>query len=137
MAKEFLGHGLAFPVEVDGQGRLPCATAEAKVQQSLLVVLATARGERVMRPQFGSRLHELVFEPLSASTKGRVAHYAAEAITAWEPRVDLLGVDVKEDPATRGKLLVDVDYRVRATNSRFNLVYPFYLQEGNDGGTRT
>jgi len=133
MGKEFLGTGLAFPVEVDELGELAMSTEEAKVQQSILIILGTARGERVMRPDFGSRLHELVFEPVSTSTKARVAQYATEAISSWEPRVDLLRVNVREDPVVRSKLLVDVEYRVRPTNSRFNLVYPFYLQEAGNG----
>ncbi len=135
--KEFLGNGLAFPVEVGDSGELPYESAEAKVQQSLLIILGTARGERVMRPEFGSRLRELVFQPINASTKGRIVQYVTEAIAKWEPRVDLLRVDVTEDAATAGKLLVDIEYRVRPTNSIFNLVYPFYLREGSDGDTQS
>ena len=136
MGKEFLGTGLTFPVELSELGDLPLSSEELKVQQSILIILGTARGERVMRPDFGSRLHELVFEPLSTSTKARVAQYVTEAISTWEPRVDLLRVDVREDPAVTSKLLVDIEYRVRPTNSRFNLVYPFYLQEAGNGHTQ-
>ena len=135
-AKDFLGTGLAFPVELDELGQLPYASGEAKVQQSVLIILGTARGERVMRPDFGSRLHELVFEPINTSTKTRVAQYVTEAIAAWEPRVDLLAVNVTEDAVTMGKLLVDIEYRIRATNSTFNMVYPFYLREGGNGDTQ-
>ena len=133
MAKDFLGKGLAFPVEIDDNNSLPYVSAEAKVQQSLLIILGTAHGERVMRPDFGSRLHELVFEPINASTKGRIVQYVTEAIAKWESRVDIVRVEVTEDAVTRGKLLVDIEYRVRPTNSVFNLVYPFYLREGRNG----
>lgn len=131
MAKEFLGRGLAFPVEVDDAGLLPQATAESKVQQSLLLILGTARGERVMNPEFGSRLHELLFEPNHAGTRGRVVRLVTEAVIQWEPRIELMRVDVTTDTTMPSKLLVDIEYRIRATNSRFNLVYPFYLREGS------
>jgi phage baseplate assembly protein W len=137
MAKEFLGAGVAFPVEVDDAGKLPIAVAELKVQQSLLLILGTARGERVMNPDFGSRLQELVFEPNNTTTQGRIVQYVTEAISKWEPRVDLLGVDVTGDPSSMSKLLVDIEYRVRPTNTRFNLVYPFYLREGNNANAAT
>ena len=87
-----------------------------------------------MRPDFGSRLRELVFEPINASTKARLAQYVTEALATWEPRIQVLRVDVSDAEAFAGRLLVDIDYKVRATNSRFNLVYPFYLQEGSNGG---
>ena len=129
--KSFLGRGWAFPIEVDANKRLTYASEEAKIQQAALIILSTARGERVMRPDFGSRLHELVFAPINASTKSLISHYATEALVQWEPRIDVLGVTVQEESAVAGKLLVDIEYRVRATNSVFNLVYPFYLRGGN------
>ena len=130
MGKQYLGAGFPYPFEADRSGELGIVAAEAKVQQSLLIILGTARGERMMRPDFGSRLHELVFAPIDASTKAKVGKYVVEAIVAWEPRVDLLGVSVSDREASAGRLLVDIEYRVRATNSIYNLVYPFYLKEG-------
>ena len=135
MSKGFLGTGVAFPIELDANNKLRMSSEEEKVQQSVLVILGTAHGERVMRPEFGSRLREIAFEPINSGTKGRVVQYVTEAILTWEPRVELQRVDVSQDPAVAGKLLVDIEYRVRATNSMFNLVYPFYLQEGGRGGT--
>ena len=136
MSKEFLGAGLAYPIDLDENGLFPRAQAELKVQQSLLLILGTARGERVMNPEFGSRLHELLFEPNNAATRGRIVQYVTDAITRWESRVDVIGVTVSTDPSIASKLLVDVEYRVRPTNSRFNLVYPFYLREGTNAGTQ-
>lgn len=130
MSKKFLGRGWGFPVDVDVDGRVPYVSEEEKIQQSALIILGTARGERVMRPDFGSRLHELVFAPMNAGTKSLVAHYAIDALVTWEPRIDVLRVTSEEDPGARGKLLVNVEYRVRSTNSIFNLVYPFYLKGG-------
>ena len=132
MGKEFLGRGWRFPVDYDANGRLAYQQQENKIQESMLIILGTARGERAMRPEFGSRLHELVFAPVNSSTKSLIGHYATEALVLWEPRIDVLSVDIRDSQAASGVLFVDINYRVRATNSRFNLVYPFYLREGND-----
>lgn len=134
MGKEFLGRGWKFPVQLDADERVPYEQEERKIQESILIILGTARGERVMRPDFGSRLHELVFAPVNSSTKSLIAYYATEALLTWEPRIDVLGVEVRDQEASRGVLFVDIDYRVRSTNSRFNLVYPFYLREGSHAG---
>lgn len=130
MSKKFLGSGWEFPVEPDVEGKLNYSSEEKKIQESILMILGTARGERVMRPDFGSRLHELVFAPINTSTKSLIAHYATEALVTWEARIDVLRVDVSDEEAAQGKLLVNIEYKVRATNSIFNYVYPFYLTEG-------
>jgi Bacteriophage baseplate protein W len=130
MSKRFLGRGWSFPIEVDASGKVQFSESEQKVQESVLIILGTARGERVMRPDFGSRLHELVFAPINSSTKSLIAHYATEALVQWEARIDVLRVAVREELSSEGKVLVDVEYRVRSTNSIFNLVYPFYLNGG-------
>ncbi|MGJ4951512.1 GPW/gp25 family protein [Bradyrhizobium sp. HKCCYLS20291] len=137
MAIAHLGSGWSFPVEPDRNGALSYQHDEAKIQQSILIILGTAQGERMMRPEFGSRLRDLVFAPLSSSTKSLVAKAITDALIKWEPRVDLLSVrsdDKLSDPAT---LVVNIEYRVRATNSVFNLVYPFYLREGNNAAAQT
>lgn len=130
MSKRFLGRGWAFPVEVDVDGKVSYSAEEKKIQESALIILGTAQGERVMRPDFGSRLHELVFAPMNAATKALVSHYATDALVQWEPRIDVLSVTVVEDTSDIGKLLIDIEYRIRSTNSVFNLVYPFYLKGG-------
>jgi phage baseplate assembly protein W len=131
MTKKFLGTGWEFPVELDpDEGRLIYSSEEKKIQESIMIILGTAKGERVMRPDFGSRLHELVFAPIDTSTKSLLAHYATEALVNWAPRIDVLRVDVSDQEAMHGKLLVNIEYKVRATNSIFNSVYPFYLAEG-------
>jgi uncharacterized protein len=136
MAKVHLGRGWRFPVEPDG-GSLRYASDEDKIQQSVLVILGTAQGERVMRHGSGSRLRELVFAPLNSSTKSLVASAITEALVKWEPRIDVLSVQASEQAADSGTLIVNVEYRVRATNSVFNLVYPFYLREGSNAPAQT
>jgi len=132
MTKVHLGRGWSFPVEPDATGSLGYASDELKVQQAILVILGTKRGERVMRPEFGSRLRELVFAPLNSSSKSLVASAITEALVKWEPRIDVLGVNADEQASDDGTLVVNIEYRVRATNSVFNLVYPFYLREGSN-----
>src|SRR6266536_2992631 len=93
----FLGRGGRFPIELDRDGHVAVAEGEEKVQQSIVALLGTARGERVMRPTFGSRLRELLFSPIDASTRSLIAHYVTEALVTWEPRIDVLRVDAKEE----------------------------------------
>lgn len=130
MGKQFLGRGWPFPVDVGFDGQVAYASEESKIQQSVLLILGTAKGERMMRPDFGSRLSELVFAPINSNTKGLVSMYVTEALVQWEARVDVLRVRVREEAASPGALMVDLEYRVRSTNSVFNLVYPFYLATG-------
>lgn len=130
MSKRFLGKGWGFPVALDAANKVGYSSNEKKIQESILLILGTARGERVMRPDFGSRLHELVFAPMNTSTKSLVSHYATQALLQWEARIEVLRVDVAEGTGPQGTLLVDIEYRVRSTNSIFNLVYPFYLNGG-------
>jgi len=124
----FLGVGWSFPVGVDGDGQIAMARYEESIRQAIWVILATARGERAMRPDFGCGLHDLVFAVNSAGTAGRVASEVRQALLTWEPRIDLLHVAASADPSEPNRLLIEIEYRVRATNNRFNLVYPFYLE---------
>lgn len=128
MAREFLGRGWHFPVTLDAAGRIAEASEEDKVRQSIEILLRTAPGERMMRPDFGCGIHDLVFDTLTDEMLGRVAVAIRDAIARWEPRADLLGVTAQPDPRESTRLLVEIVYRVRSTNSRFNLVFPFYVQ---------
>jgi phage baseplate assembly protein W len=129
MAGEFLGSGWAFPIGVDDRGAVVMVGAEDAVRQAIWLVLSTARGERAMRPTFGAGLADLVFAPNGPATQGMVVSAVRDALTEQEPRIDVLDVTATPDPGMRTRLLIQVDYAVRATNSRFNLVYPFYLQQ--------
>lgn len=124
----FLGLGWSFPVQPE-QGRTATAAYEEDVRQAILIILGTEPGERVMRPEFGAGLGSFVFEPISSATVESLKRRVEESLIDWEPRIDLESVSVRPVP-DEGKLQIEVGYRVRATNSRHNLVYPFYLAEG-------
>ncbi|HXG31340.1 MAG TPA: GPW/gp25 family protein [Thermodesulfobacteriota bacterium] len=131
MAKEFLGRGWKFPVMVDATtGRIAMSEYEKDIRESIWIILSTAKGERVMRPDFGCGIHDLVFAPVNTTTVNLVQRGVQEALTLWEPRIELINVEVSTERADEGRLLVSIDYRVRVTNNRFNLVYPFYLKGG-------
>jgi hypothetical protein len=127
----FLGTGWAFDpsagIGVDDGGRIAAASDEEKVRQSIILILSTAPGERIGRPTFGCGIHDLVFATRTSGTMGDIARAVTEAIGQWEPRVDLLAVEATPHPDDPAGVLVQIQVEVRATNSRFNLVYPFYL----------
>jgi phage baseplate assembly protein W len=127
--KAFLGTGWAFPPSADNKGDIALSAFEEDVRQAILVILGTSKGERVMRPDFGAGLRALVFEPINATTAELVRFRVEEALIQWEPRIDHLQVRVTAEPL-RGMLNIRIDYRIRATNTFYNLVYPFYLFEG-------
>lgn len=131
MGQEFLGVGWAYPVDLEkGGGEIALSHHENDVKQAILIILKTAPGERVMRPDFGCGIHNYVFEPNNTHTAGMVRFHVEEALSRWEPRIKNLKVTVAPDPARPEVLLIDIDYTIRATDSRFNLVYPFYLERG-------
>ena len=127
--KAFLGVGWGFPVKpVDG--RLRYAAYEEDVEQAVSIILLTERGERPMLPEFGGGLRKFLFEPNSPATHRAIEHTVRAALIDWEPRIDLDRVEVVADGEQPNLLLIHVDYVVRATNSFYNRVYPFYLLEG-------
>ena len=130
MAKEFLGVGWTYPVKTRVDGTVSLSQFEDDIREAILIILGTAKGERVMRPDFGCGIHDLVFAPINTATITLVKNSVREALTVYEPRIELIKVEVLSDRADEGKLLVNIDYRVRSTNNRSNLVYPFYLKEG-------
>lgn len=123
---DFLGRGWGFPIVPSGGG-LALASDEQKIRQSILLILGTPKGERVMEPEFGSELHELAFAVNGEAIAGLADRYVRSALAAWEPRIDVDAVTVRQDPANPQKLLVGVDYVIRSKNSQQNVVYPFYL----------
>jgi len=128
--KEFLGAGVAFPLGVDSQGRIAMRSLEDQVRQSILLILRTTRGERVMRPDFGASLDQHVFAPLTGTTAALAEHQAKEALVRFEPRIEVLSLVARIDPTQEGVLLLELAYRVRRTDTTFNLVYPFYVERG-------
>jgi phage baseplate assembly protein W len=125
----FLGRGWAYPVCATA-GRTDTTAYEEDVRQAIRIILGTDPGERVMRPDFGAGLSAFVFEPMSTATLEALKQRVKEALIDWEPRIDVSEVTLTASP-DEGKVLIDMSYRVRATNSQQNLVYPFYLQEGS------
>lgn len=127
---EFLGRGWAFPIRLNNSHHLELAGGADKVQQSIWLILSTAPGERQMRPDFGCGIHDLVFQPNSAGLRTVVREAVHNALLRWEPRIDVLDVRVETAPEARNCLLIRIDYRLRAYNALYNLVYPFFLNEG-------
>ncbi len=125
---DFLGVGWTSPVRLDENGQIQLAKYEEAVRQSIFMILGTAKGERVMRPDFGCGIHDKVFAPNSSGTLGQIISDVRDALIEWEPRIDILDVDTIPDPQKPNMILVRVNYQVRTTNNIFNLVYPFYLQ---------
>ena len=126
----FLGRGWSFPLAVEADGALAMVSAEEDIAQAIRIILGTNPGERAMRPDFGAGLDGFVFEPLSPTTMTRVKTRVTESLIDWEARIDVLEVTVAADDAERNRLIIEMHYRVRATNALHNLVYPFYLNEG-------
>jgi uncharacterized protein len=126
---DFLGVGWNFPVTTEPGGQIALTSnAEDNIRQSIWLILSTTPGERVMRPDFGCGLTDLVFGVNNAGTASAVASAVRESLATWEPRIDILDVYAAPDPQRPNVLLVEINYAIRANNSRFNLVYPFYLE---------
>jgi len=129
MIADYMGKGWDFPISKDEKKGIKMSLGEESIEEAIWIILATAPGERVMRPDFGCGIHRWVFEVNDAATIGQVTRDVREALIRWEPRVDVL--EVATETKGRGEvLLINVHYRVRSTNNFFNLVYPFYLTVG-------
>jgi len=134
---DFIGRGISFPLRVDQSGSIALAEGGDGIDASIRMALITAPGERVMRPQFGCRIWNLLFEPINANTLGLMAEAVRDALSQWEPRVDVEDVEVEPDPASPARVVIRIIYRMRATNDRRNLVYPFYVIPHEEEGTAT
>ncbi|MCP4153137.1 MAG: GPW/gp25 family protein [bacterium] len=130
MAEEFLGRGWKFPVNVTPDAQIKMSEYEQDIREAIWIILGTSRGERVMRPQFGCGIHNYVFAAINSSAVTLIEDSVRDALIQWEHRIEVLKVEVTAERMNEGKLLINVDYRVRTTNNRFNLVYPFFLTEG-------
>ena len=129
--KDFLGRGWAMPVELDPRtGMVASVAYEDDIRQSILIILETAPGERVMRPDFGCGIHELVFTSVDTTAIQLIRSAVEGALRRYEARIDVLSVSVDDSGITEGELLIEIEYRVRRTNQTGNLVFPFYFREG-------
>ena len=127
--REFLGVGWKFPLQVTASGKIAQAKYEQRIEESLYLILSTAKGERVMLPNFGCGIHELVFAPNNTVTRSLVVQNVRQALVAFEPRIDVLDIDAETAPEEPNLLLIRINYRIRANNALGNLVYPFYISE--------
>ena len=128
--KDTLGTGWSFPLQIDGRGGIALSRHENDIEESIRIILGTAKGERRMRPNFGCDIHNIIFAPNNATTWGLAAHYVEEALGWWEPRIEVTEVDPQPDPEDASRLLINIKYLVKTTNDARNLVYPFYLIPG-------
>lgn len=129
--KDFLGRGWAFPVALDARtGLVQSVAYEEDIRQSILIILETSPGERVMRPNFGCGIHDMVFAAVDSTSLQRIRSTVEEALRRCEARIDVLSVNVDDAATFDGQLVVEIEYRVRTTNQLGNLVFPFYFREG-------
>lgn len=129
--KDFLGAGWKFPPQLDSHGKVELVRDEADLDEAIRIILLTRKGERAMRPEFGSELHELQFAPINDNTFGLARRYVFEALGRWEPRIEVEEVRVSASE-NGGSLKIDILYRIPAINSERNLVFPFYVIPGEE-----
>jgi phage baseplate assembly protein W len=133
MSNSFLGTGWSFPPTFDASSNNVLMTSdEADIQLSLQILLATRKGERIMLPDYGCNLNEMLFEPITTTFKTYISEMIRTAILFYESRIDLNSVKIDDSRETEGVIAIVLDYTVRTTNSRFNFVYPFYKNEGTE-----
>jgi phage baseplate assembly protein W len=132
MNRDFLGKGWKFPVRVDANGKIAMSEYDEDIKEAIRIILETAKLDRLMRPDFGCGINEFTFSSMDTVNFLRIENTVREALMIWEPRIDVINVKCTTDPKYpyEGHLLISIDYKVRSTNTRFNLVYPFYLKEG-------
>jgi phage baseplate assembly protein W len=128
--RKYLGIGWKFPIQVGPDGKIARSQEEAKIEESIFLILSTAKKERPTLPTFGCGIHDLVFAPNSAATLAEVTASIRDALAQYEPRIDVLTIDATSPEGQDNLLLIHVDYRIRSNNARANMVYPYYITEG-------
>jgi uncharacterized protein len=127
VSEEFVGAGWAFPMAVDATGSVALVRREREIEESIRLILGTSYGERPMRPEFGCGIHELVFAPADSATAARIAYEVRQSLDRWEPRIDVIDVDVTTSDTDASALYVHITYSIRGSNNPRNLVFPFYV----------
>jgi hypothetical protein len=129
LRRPFLGIGWKFPLQVTPGGAIATSSEEQKIEESVLLILSTAPGERLMLPNFGCGIHNLVFAPNDSGTVTRVVDLVRRALTTYEPRIDVVDVTAEISPEQPNVLLIRVGYRILDNNTMTNIVYPFFITE--------
>ena len=126
MSEEFIGAGWSFPVRTDATGRIALATHERDIEESIRLILGTAHGERPMRPDYGCAIHDYLFAGVDYDVAGRMAVAVRAALVRWEPRIEVVDVQIRFDPSDPALVYIDIRYAIGETNDPRNLVFPFY-----------
>lgn len=131
---DFLGVGWAFPVQLDPRRRFALARHERDIEEAIMMILLTPKGQRLMRPEFGCQIHDLIFAPNDATTMGLADYYIREALAMWEPRVEVVDVRFPSDAALNdgSRMLIEICYEIKATHDSRSLVFPFYRIPGEE-----
>ena len=127
MTNEIIGRGWAFPPQIGAQGGIALTSRRKEIEQAINIILSTSPGERVMRPTFGCRLHDIVFAPNNSHTAAQAQRYVQEALGMWEPRINVLNVNIRQDREQANCLIIEIEYEIKASHDQRSLVYPFYL----------
>jgi phage baseplate assembly protein W len=125
-----IGQGWSSPINVNAKGGIDWTTGPDRIQAAIWTILSTSAGERLMMPDFGAGIKDYVFESNSAIVRSRLESEVQKALTQWEPRIQLVSVQATPSPVQDSLILVSIDYQIRDTNELYNMVYPFFLQEG-------
>ena len=128
MPKQILGTGWRFPIGLDRRDTIALSHHEEKIRQAILIIIGTAKGERVMRPDFGCDIHERIFNVIDAGTLTLIRADVEEALIYWEPRIEVIEITPSTQGLSSGRIDIEVDYRILFTNTAHNLVYPFYIE---------
>ena len=127
MSEDFIGAGWSFPLRIEATGRIALVSKEREIEEAIRLILGTSYGERPMRPEFGCGIHDFVFSPADATTAGHLAFEVQQSLERWEPRIDVLGIEVMADAGDGSTLYIDITYAIRGSNDPRNLVFPFYV----------
>ena len=127
MTFEIIGCGWNFPPKIDAQGGISLTNNQNEIEQSILIILGTTPGQRVMRPNFGCRLNELIFSPNNSHTAAQARRYVEEALGMWEPRINVKEIFIYSEQEDSNILKIKIEYQLKATHDERSLVYPFYI----------
>jgi Bacteriophage baseplate protein W len=133
MPKRILGSGWQFPIRLDKSDAIAMSSQEQKIAESISIILGTAKGERMMRPDFGCNIHEHTFSIINTATMTLIKSAVKQALVLWEPRIEVMKIDTSAKHVSAGKIEIAIDYRIRYTNTAHNLVYPFFLDTESTG----